>query len=60
MKLETTNIDGVKYVVDNRPSPIAIYITAGKKFYCVGDRIAVHRKNKRERYATNRGRIPME
>ena len=48
MKLEKTNIDGTKYVVDNRPSPIAIYIATGKKFYCVGDRIAIRCPQKKQ------------
>ena len=48
MKLEKTNIEGVKYVVDGRPSPVAIYITAGKKFYCVGDRIAIRCPQKKQ------------
>jgi hypothetical protein len=48
MKLEKTNIEGVKYVVDGRPHPIAIYTTAGEKFYCVGDRISIRPYHKKK------------
>ena len=52
------SIPGVKYVVDNRPSPVAIYITAGKKFYCVGDRIAIRCPQKRQEAALCNGPRP--
>ena len=58
MKLEKTNIEGVKYVVDGRPSPVAIYITAGKKFYCVGDRIAIRCPQKKQEEALCNGPRP--
>ena len=58
MKLEKTNIDGVKYVVDGRPSPIAIYITSGKKFYCVGDRIAIRCPQKKQEGTLCNGPMP--
>ena len=41
MKLETTNIDGVKYVVDGQDDLVAIYTAKGKHIYCIGDRISI-------------------
>ena len=41
MKLETTNITGVKYVVDGQDDLVAIYTAKGKHIYCVGDRISI-------------------
>jgi|GEM_PF-856234 hypothetical protein len=47
MKLETTNIKGIKYVIDKQKSPIAIYTACGKQIYCVGDRISIRDHQKK-------------